>query len=435
MFEAERTEKTTGTRPFSRALAVRRLVRTTAGLLLLAGVACDSAGAGGPGGADAGFGVDAPRLLDGGSGDQGRGPADLGRPVDLAEPQDGVRRIDTPGAGHEDGGEEDAGDVTAAVEPIDVPGPDAQEDVVPPTDLLSPGDVPLATDTGGDTGVEDVGEPAPDVDEGEGCGPVPEGAPCDDGLACTVDDVCTEGRCAGRAEHGRCDDGLACTTDLCVVAEGGCTHRPESGRPCAGAAVCDEGVCVEGQCELFDDCDDGRICTVGACDPAGGCAYAPVSHVDQPAPTFVLGDANPESETFGEILAVPGPGPRVVVILFHDSECFSCREQGEAARPIYAALADQEDLLWIAINGRLSEGSIDAYVYFDSDGEGPEASTWPFLMDEAGQRVWDRFCADNNDVAIVHRDGFVRYYREVNFRDARFADELRRAVEDGLRAP
>ena len=41
--------------------------------------------------------------------------------------------------------------------------------------------------------------------------PAPDGAPCEDGDVCTVDDVCLDGQCVGREMPW--DDGDACAYD------------------------------------------------------------------------------------------------------------------------------------------------------------------------------------------------------------------------------
>ena len=52
--------------------------------------------------------------------------------------------------------------------------------------------------------------------------------PCDDGLACTVDDVCNgAGACLGVAVG--CNDGNACTLDACLEPSGTCNHDLPSG--------------------------------------------------------------------------------------------------------------------------------------------------------------------------------------------------------------
>ena len=69
------------------------------------------------------------------------------------------------------------------------------------------------------------------------CRDRPDGAPCDDGNACTVDDACLGGACGGMPQG--CHGG------------GGCTGSPLA-------------------------CDDGDACTEDACDPAAGCRHTPI---------------------------------------------------------------------------------------------------------------------------------------------------------------
>ena len=112
---------------------------------------------------------------------------------------------------------------------------------------------------------------------GEGCveTPTEEGTPCEDGLFCTVEMVCRDGRCEG--EPRVCDDGDPCTAGACDEALGECVFTPlvcDDGDPCT-ESVCDPatGDCLHEPIE----CDDGDLCTTGSCDPADGeCEYAPV---------------------------------------------------------------------------------------------------------------------------------------------------------------
>jgi len=71
-----------------------------------------------------------------------------------------------------------------------------------------------------------------------------EGAPCDDGDACTTDDRCASGICAGGAAVA-CDDGIPCTLDACVPTTG-CVHAAQHAL-CGPCAACDvEGGCIAG---------------------------------------------------------------------------------------------------------------------------------------------------------------------------------------------
>ena len=139
----------------------------------------------------------------------------------------------------------------------------------------------------------------------DACEPQPanEGGTCDDGLFCTVNDVCTAGVCGGTArdcsassdacnvgvcnetsdacepqpanEGGACDDGLFCTVnDTCTAGVCGGTARDCS----ASSDTCNVGVCNETSdaCEPQPaneggSCDDGLFCTVNDTCAGGTC--------------------------------------------------------------------------------------------------------------------------------------------------------------------
>lgn len=132
------------------------------------------------------------------------------------------------------------------------------------------------------------------------------GKPCDDGIGCTVSDVCTTGKCAGTPD---CDDKIACTLDACEKA--GCTHTPNDkicedndecsvvdlcdaatgcvhpegqadGKPCTDGNLCTvSGSCLGGKCQLVDkDCEDGDFCSVNYCYRAGGTGSCASDSVD-----------------------------------------------------------------------------------------------------------------------------------------------------------
>ena len=136
------------------------------------------------------------------------------------------------------------------------------------------------------------------------CFQADDGTPCDDGLACTTDDACAGGLCAGQpkdcstydddcnvglcdpdtglctksalADGEACDDGVACTaSDSCAggVCEGTPLDCSELDGPCQ-VGVCDV---EEGACEIqvsADDspCEDGDPCTGGDTCLGGTCA-------------------------------------------------------------------------------------------------------------------------------------------------------------------
>ena len=138
------------------------------------------------------------------------------------------------------------------------------------------------------------------------------GVPCDDGKACTNNDLCAAGACAGTAYT--CDDGLTCTDDACDGL-GGCTTPITAGacliagqcqtagatKPGGGCLVCAPGIsttdwtasegasCDDGDpCTLSDTCNGGLCtgkaincsslgdsCNLGIC-VGGACAKSPV---------------------------------------------------------------------------------------------------------------------------------------------------------------
>jgi hypothetical protein len=167
----------------------------------------------------------------------------------------------------------------------------------------------------------------------------PDGAPCDDGDACTLIDTYQDGQCIGSGSPD-CDDANPCTDDLCAPATGACVHTQAAdntpcwdGDRCNGDETCWGGVCQPGtpvvcyspnpcrphQCEPafgtcaqgndapdWTDCSNGNACdgaehcdgygtcvagtplncgdqdpcTLDSCDPAGGCAHTPAVACD-----------------------------------------------------------------------------------------------------------------------------------------------------------
>ena len=108
---------------------------------------------------------------------------------------------------------------------------------------------------------------------GSGCVNTPNALPCSDLDACTVGDVCQDGKCVS-GTPATCDDGNSCTLDQCVPATG-CAHSPVSGNcddgnACTESDLCDATVCKPGKPVT---CNDGNLCTDDSCSPATGCAY------------------------------------------------------------------------------------------------------------------------------------------------------------------
>jgi hypothetical protein len=137
--------------------------------------------------------------------------------------------------------------------------------------------------------------------------------PCDDGDACTLNDVCTVYGCQGEPKD--CGDGLECTFDICsdgvcsnVMKPGWCyiwglcwldgaanpnnpclecitaqrkfvwsnddSNACNDGNPCTVNDGCEAGVCRGKQAS----CDDGKVCTLDFCDN-GQCWHQPMNAV------------------------------------------------------------------------------------------------------------------------------------------------------------
>ncbi len=118
---------------------------------------------------------------------------------------------------------------------------------------------------------------------------LPESATCSDGDMCTAGDHCQGGACqAGAAVP--CDDGKPCTLDACDLISG-CvaSDLPVTATCTDGNACTADDRCKAGECQAGTSvpCDDGKLCTVDGCDPVSGCVA-----VDLPAATTCTdGDA------------------------------------------------------------------------------------------------------------------------------------------------
>ena len=107
-----------------------------------------------------------------------------------------------------------------------------------------------------------------------GCAHVLNQLPCDDGNACTINDICAAGICTG-GKDANCNDGNPCTDDVCDP-ESGCANVPNA-NPCSDGSVCTVGdLCQGGECAPGSgalECDDLNPCTDDTCWPTEGCGY------------------------------------------------------------------------------------------------------------------------------------------------------------------
>jgi len=96
-------------------------------------------------------------------------------------------------------------------------------------------------------------------------------APCDDGLFCTVADVCSEGQCQGGASRGCPSDGNECTIEVCNEDDDMCESLCDSSG--VGGACCDDPLCG----------DDPR------CRFEGGDYLVTVTHLEEQPATCLFG--------------------------------------------------------------------------------------------------------------------------------------------------
>ena len=109
--------------------------------------------------------------------------------------------------------------------------------------------------------------------------PADEGGACDDDDLCTINDTCTNGACVGKPIDCSYLDG-ACLIGVCDPATGGCEAVPaneggvcDDGNACTVDDVCSTGVCLgeKKDCSVFDD-----QCNIGVCiGTTGICAAQP----------------------------------------------------------------------------------------------------------------------------------------------------------------
>jgi len=100
---------------------------------------------------------------------------------------------------------------------------------------------------------------------------------CSDSNACTVNDSCTQGKCLPGPALA-CDDKNVCTQDTCDPAVG-CAFAPVPGACDDGNACTKDDLCSNGTCQPGAGiaCSDGNKCTNDSCDPTTGCKYTPIS--------------------------------------------------------------------------------------------------------------------------------------------------------------
>jgi hypothetical protein len=140
----------------------------------------------------------------------------------------------------------------------------------------------------------------------------PDGAPCDDGNACTQSDVCAGGTCVG-GNPVTCTAMDAChDVGVCSPMTGKCTNPTkmdgtmcDDGNACTQTDICLAGVCTgltPLSCPAMDACH-----ALGACDPKAGCVN-PAFPDGTPCPggTCVAGVCKPQEAGTGGAAAGTG---------------------------------------------------------------------------------------------------------------------------------
>lgn len=110
------------------------------------------------------------------------------------------------------------------------------------------------------------------------CVVVPDenGAECEDGLFCTVNDACMDGVCVGGPENDCGLDPEACQIPVCDEASQTCSTTPAgNGDPCTSDDLCEvNSTCQNGLCVgQLKDCFFSPVpneCHVAVCDPMDG---------------------------------------------------------------------------------------------------------------------------------------------------------------------
>ena len=139
--------------------------------------------------------------------------------------------------------------------------------------------------------------------------------PCNDGNACTENEICMDGLCVG--DLVTCDDQEACTEDYCDTTDG-CQFLPsvapcEDGDPCTLNDMCAEGSCVAGDtdplcCDDASQCDDADLCTSDACE-AGYCTFVALDCDDQ---TVCTADSCIEGACYNDPVGAGSGAPDLV---------------------------------------------------------------------------------------------------------------------------
>ncbi len=131
-----------------------------------------------------------------------------------------------------------------------------------------------APQCGGDAQCEDGNLCTTNTCVGGACVSTDNSLSCSDGDVCTINDTCSAGNCVGGGPLS-CDDQEFCTGDSCVPASG-CIHWNNTA-PCSDGSACTVGdVCLGGSCQAGAPVDCTLLnddCAIGTCNPADGTCF------------------------------------------------------------------------------------------------------------------------------------------------------------------
>jgi hypothetical protein len=131
-----------------------------------------------------------------------------------------------------------------------------------------------------------------------GCQYAPQPGDCDDGNACTNDDLCIGGTCTGTPVD--CNDDNGCTIDSCDPVSG-CTTELQEG-PCDDFNLCTiNTTCTAQGCTgALVQCNDNNPCTNDVCNPTAGCQYQPIAAPCDDGLDCSTGDACVSGQCIGD---------------------------------------------------------------------------------------------------------------------------------------
>jgi hypothetical protein len=219
------------------------------------------------------------------------------------------------------------------------------------------------------------------------------GTPCaSDGNQCTTDECNSTGQCIHALNNGPCDDGIFCNgEDLCS----GNTCSLHLGNPCTNAGECQD-TCDEAgdacQSPPGTPCtDDHNVCTVDQCT-AGGCGHDPRgSFIAQRLTVTRVGGAN------NDRFAIKAVFPRADLTTRPSDTGFQLDVLDANANVIYTATVPASA---IVDSGGLGK----VFKYSDKTGAHPQANgltSAQFKIDAKGGRVRVKMKMANHDVPGV----------------------------------